>query len=101
MKARVIRTSSTTTGTRPGPRCRFCDSSLTHTFVDLGVSPLCQTHVAAESLNAMEAFYPLHVLVCDKCWLVQLLEYVSATELFSEYAYFSSYSDTWVEHARS
>jgi SAM-dependent methyltransferase len=80
--------------------CRFCGASLQHTFVDLGMSPPCQTHITTEQLNAMEAFYPLHAMVCDKCWLVQLQEYVAPQDIFSEYAYFSSYSDSWVEHAR-
>jgi SAM-dependent methyltransferase len=80
--------------------CRSCGAPLAHTFVDLGMSPLCESYVPAERLNAMEPFYPLHVYVCDRCWLVQLQEYVGREEIFSEYAYFSSYSDSWLEHAR-
>jgi 2-polyprenyl-3-methyl-5-hydroxy-6-metoxy-1,4-benzoquinol methylase len=64
------------------------------------MSPLCESYVPAERLNHMEPFYPLHVFVCDKCFLVQLDEYVSREEIFTEYAYFSSYSDSWVEHMR-
>jgi SAM-dependent methyltransferase len=64
------------------------------------MSPLCESYVSAADLNAMEPFYPLHALVCERCWLVQLQEYVAAGAIFSEYAYFSSYSDSWVEHAR-
>lgn len=79
--------------------CRFCGHSLTHTFVDLGMSPLCESFVTAAQLNHMEPFYPLHVLVCENCLLVQLGEYVSPSEIFSEYAYFSSYSESWVRHA--
>ena len=82
------------------PHCRFCHAPLLHTFVDLGMSPLCQTHIALDQLNHMEPFYPLHVWVCHECYLVQLEEYVSPAEIFSEYAYFSSYSTSWVEHAR-
>ena len=82
-------------------RCRFCGSGLRHTFVDLGMSPLCQTHIERQQLNQMEPFFPLHVWVCDHCWLVQLQEYVSPKDLFTEYAYFSSYSDTWLEHAKA
>ena len=82
------------------PGCRFCAAPLRHTFVDLGMSPLCESYVPAERLDAMEPFYPLHVRVCEQCLLVQLEEYVRAEEIFTEYAYFSSYSDTWVEHAR-
>lgn len=80
--------------------CRFCAAALEHTFVDLGTSPLCQKHVTPEKFDEAEAFYPLHVYVCDRCFLVQLPEYVSPKEIFSEYAYFSSYSETWLNHAR-
>lgn len=64
------------------------------------MSPLCQTHITPEQLHEMEPFYPLHAYVCDQCFLVQLQEFVSAQSIFSEYAYFSSYSTSWVEHAR-
>ncbi len=63
------------------------------------MSPLCESYVSAAKLNQVEAFYPLHVQVCDRCFLVQLQEYVSPEEIFGEYAYFSSYSDTWLRHA--
>lgn len=82
------------------PPCRFCGSPLRHTFVDLGLSPLCQTHIEPHQLNESETFYPLHVRVCESCYLVQLEEYVAPEAIFSDYAYFSSYSDSWVEHAR-
>ncbi len=81
-------------------KCRFCGHALTHNFVDLGMSPLCQTHITPEQLNHMEPFYPLRAYVCEKCWLVQLEEFVAPGDIFSEYAYFSSYSDSWVEHAK-
>jgi len=81
-------------------KCRLCGASLRRTFVDLGMSPLCESYVAPEQLNQMEPFYPLHVLVCEKCFLVQLGEYVTAGRIYSEYAYFSSYSDSWLRHAR-
>jgi SAM-dependent methyltransferase len=85
----------------PGSRtCRFCGAPLTKTFVDLGMSPLCQTHIEPHQLNQMEPFYPLHTWVCEKCFLVQLEEYVAPANIFTEYAYFSSYSDSWVAHAR-
>lgn len=84
----------------PSPRCRFCAAPLTHRFVDLGMSPLCQTHIEPHQLNHMERFYPLQAWVCGECFLVQLEEYVSPEAIFSDYAYFSSYSDSWVEHAR-
>ena len=80
--------------------CRLCGSSLTHTFVDLGMSPLCESYVAAEQLDEAEVFYPLHVRLCSSCLLVQLPAYVSGEHIFSDYAYFSSYSDSWVAHAK-
>jgi len=83
-----------------GARCRFCAYPLRHTFVDLGMSPLCESYIPAERLGTMEPFYPLHARVCEQCLLVQVEEFVAPEEIFSEYAYFSSYSDSWVEHAR-
>ncbi|MBA3544394.1 MAG: methyltransferase domain-containing protein [Chthoniobacterales bacterium] len=84
-----------------GNRCRFCGEPLRETFVDLGLSPLCESYVAPSQLNAPESFYPLHSFVCEKCFLVQLPEHVAASEIFEEYAYFSSYSDSWLAHAES
>ncbi|MCI0723974.1 MAG: class I SAM-dependent methyltransferase [Acidobacteria bacterium] len=81
--------------------CRFCGSILQHTFVDLGISPLANSYLKPSQLNRMEPFYPLHVYVCDCCFLVQLEEVVSPKDIFSDYSYFSSYSDTWLEHART
>lgn len=86
---------------KSGSSCRFCGVTLQHTLVDLGMSPLCESYVSAEQLNRMEPFYPLHVYVCDNCFLVQLLEYVCPEKIFSDYAYFSSYSDTWLQHAKN
>jgi SAM-dependent methyltransferase len=80
--------------------CRFCHAPLSRTFVDLGMSPLCESYVPPERLDAMEPFYPLHVRICERCRLVQLPEYVAPDAIFTEYAYFSAYSDSWVEHAR-
>jgi SAM-dependent methyltransferase len=80
--------------------CRFCGAPLRHTVVDLGMSPLCESYVPADRVNAMEPFYPLHVYVCDRCFLVQLEEFVSREAIFEEYAYFSSYSDSWLDHCR-
>jgi SAM-dependent methyltransferase len=79
--------------------CRFCCAPLRETFVDLGMSPLCESYVSAEHLGSMEPFYPLHVRICSQCLLVQLEEFVTPEQIFSEYAYFSSYSDSWVAHA--
>ena len=81
--------------------CRFCRENLAHTFVDLGMSPLCESFLTSDQLNDMEPFYPLHVYVCHSCFLVQLQEYVRPEHIFSEYAYFSSYSDSWLQHAGS
>ncbi len=81
-------------------RCRFCATPLEQTFVDLGMTPLCETYPRVEDLNRMEPYYPLHVYVCGKCFLVQLDEYESPEHIFTEYAYFSSYSDSWLDHAR-
>jgi len=80
--------------------CRFCGHALEHSFVDLGMSPLCQTHIAPEQLTEMEPFFPLHAYICSNCFLVQLQEFVAPDDIFSEYAYFSSYSDSWVAHAK-
>jgi hypothetical protein len=80
--------------------CRICGAELTHTFVDLGMSPLCESYVSGEMLDQPEIFYPLHVRICDSCLLVQLPEYVSGEDIFSDYAYFSSYSQSWVGHAK-
>ncbi len=93
--------SSSTSFAKPIQGCRFCNEPLRETCVDLGVSPLCESWLSAADLNKMEPFYPLHVYVCHKCFLVQVNEYVSGTEIFGgEYAYFSSYSDSWLAHAR-
>ena len=84
----------------PPPRCRFCETPLRQTLVDLGMSPLCESYVGADQMNQMEPFYPLRVYVCAKCYLAQLEEYVSAEAIFSEYAYFSSYADSWLKHSK-
>jgi SAM-dependent methyltransferase len=82
-------------------KCRFCKNHLEHSVVDLGMSPLCQKHVKPESLNDMEKFYPLHAFICEHCWLMQLEEFATPDEIFADdYAYFSSYSESWLEHAR-
>jgi len=81
-------------------QCRLCGTRLTRTFVDLGMSPLCESYVPENRLDVAEIFYPLHVRICEACLLVQLPAYVSGEEIFSDYAYFSSYSDSWVAHAR-
>jgi hypothetical protein len=80
--------------------CRFCGCKLDRTFVDLGVSPLVQSFLTVEQLNQMEPFYPLQVFVCSNCFLVQLQEFVAPEDIFSDYLYFASYSDTWLAHAK-
>ncbi len=79
--------------------CRFCSTPLASTFVDLGTSPLANSYVKAEDLASPETFYPLHTYVCDACRLVQLPMAASPEEIFSDYAYFSSYSESWLRHA--
>ena len=86
------------TTTKP---CRFCSASLRQTFVDLGMSPLCETYPSAADLNRGEVYYPLHTYVCDHCFLVQLEEYESHENIFSDYPYFSSYSDSWLKHCEN
>ncbi|MGH3712999.1 MAG: methyltransferase domain-containing protein [Micromonosporaceae bacterium] len=86
------------------PECRLCSRPFNgapdETFVDLGMSPLCESYVPVDKLDGPETFYPLHVRICPDCLLVQLPAYVSGEDIFSEYAYFSSYSDSWVQHAK-
>lgn len=80
--------------------CRLCGARLATTFIDLGMSPLCESFLRGDQIDQMEAYFPLRVLVCNECFLVQLQEYVSPVNIFTEYAYFSSYSTSWVQHAR-
>ena len=79
-------------------KCRFCGARLDRTFIDLGMSPLCETYPSVQDLNRGEVFYPLHVYICESCWLVQLEEYESPENIFGDYAYFASYSDSWLKH---
>ncbi|MFH5833510.1 methyltransferase domain-containing protein [Halalkalibaculum sp. DA384] len=92
-KNRVERKAHTT-------HCRFCNEPLTDVFVDLGMSPLSNSYLKASELDQAERFFPLMAMVCSSCYLVQLKVYESPEEIFSDYAYFSSYSDSWLEHAR-
>ncbi|MBD2315387.1 MAG: hypothetical protein RLZZ29_1657 [Cyanobacteriota bacterium] len=84
----------------PQGKCRFCKASLQHTFVDLGMSPLSNSYLKLDQLNKAEKFYPLHTYVCEQCLLVQLEEFESPDHIFSDYAYFSSYSDSWLNHSK-
>jgi hypothetical protein len=81
--------------------CRICGTELSHVFADLGATPLCESFLEESQLNGMEPFYPLLTFVCENCFLVQLQEFVAPEEIFSDYAYFSSYSDSWLRHAES
>lgn len=80
------------------PACRFCGAALTKTFIDLGMSPPCETYPSIAELHRGERYYPLHVYVCEKCFLVQLEQYESPEDIFGDYPYFSSYSDSWLKH---
>jgi hypothetical protein len=81
--------------------CRFCETPLRHSLADLGVTPLSNSFVSREDVSKMEPFFPLHAFVCEECFLVQLDEFVPPEAIFSDYAYFSSYSETWLKHAET
>ncbi len=98
MKAAPATSATPGAGCAP-PACRFCSAGLRHTFCDLGMSPLSNRYLDASQLNAMEPFYPLRAHVCGACLLVQLEQFEAPERIFSEYAYFSSYSDSWLAHA--
>lgn len=82
-------------------KCRFCSAELRHTFVDLGATPLANSYIEPKNLDEAEPFFSLHVRVCDKCFLVQLPALETPEKIFSQYLYFSSYSQTWLEHAKT
>ena len=86
--------------TRRG-HCRSCDAPLSLSFADLGMSPPSNSFLKPEQLGRMEKFYPLHAWVCGSCFLVQLEEFETPEQIFGDYAYFSSYSDSWLAHARA
>ncbi len=86
--------------THDATKCRFCETPLKYVFADLGMSPLANSYLKKEQLNQMEPYYPLSVYVCEECFLVQLPEFESPEGIFSDYAYFSSFSDSWLKHAR-
>ncbi|NKB20125.1 MAG: methyltransferase domain-containing protein [Alphaproteobacteria bacterium] len=81
--------------------CRFCGTPLEQSFIDLGVQPPSNSYLRASELNCSEHFHPLHAYVCTKCFLVQLEQFESPEEIFSDYAYFSSYSESWLKHAKN
>ena len=80
--------------------CRFCGAAVEAVFADLGMSPLANSYLPPEAANSMEPFYPLRALVCGECFLVQLEEFQTPERIFSDYAYFSSYSSSWLDHSR-
>ena len=80
--------------------CRFCAAPLELTFCDLGMSPLSNAFVKPEDVHRGESFYPLHAYVCERCFLVQLDQFETPEHIFGDYVYFSSYSDTWLDHCR-
>ena len=82
-------------------KCRFCETPLSYSFANLGMSPLSNAFLKQENLHQVERFYPLHAFVCENCFLVQLLEFQSPEQIFGDYAYFSSYSQSWLDHARA
>jgi SAM-dependent methyltransferase len=81
--------------------CRFCNTRLEHTFIDLGLSPVSNAFLSADDLSEIEPFYPLRAFVCANCFLVQLEEFEAPEQIFSDYVYFSSYSHSWLAHAKS
>jgi C-methyltransferase C-terminal domain/Putative zinc binding domain/Methyltransferase domain len=82
-------------------KCRHCQTDLVHSFVDLGSSPPSNSYLGNDALQGPETWYPLHVLICDSCWLVQTADFAKRDEFFSaDYAYFSSFSDSWLKHAK-
>ena len=82
------------------PSCRFCEKNLAHTFCNLGMSPPSNAYLSEQNLRCGETFFPLHALVCDACKLVQLEQFQAPSEIFSDYAYFSSYSQSWLQHSK-
>lgn len=94
----ALTVSARTTSQLATSSCRFCGAALHRTFVDLGMSPLCETYPSDTDLKRGEMYYPLHVFVCDQCWLVQLEEFENPQSIFCDYPYFASYSDSWLQH---
>src|SRR3954471_12659965 len=90
-----------TLASRVGKPCRFCGKPLEHSFVDLGMSPLANAYLRADELDDRpEPFFPLSAYVCTECCLVQLEDWETPEAIFRDFAYFSSYSESWLDHAR-
>lgn len=98
MATETLTKTEDTMARRTSMNCRFCGAALERTFVDLGMSPLCETYPSVAELARGEMYYPLHVYICEQCWLVQLEEFETAESIFSDYAYFASFSDSWLKH---
>jgi hypothetical protein len=98
LKKKLIINMNSTIQTR---KCRFCSASLSHSFCDLGMSPVSNAFLNKEGLNRVENFYPLHAYVCQNCFLVQLEQFESPQNIFKDYAYFSSYSQSWLQHCET
>ncbi|HEC26065.1 MAG TPA: methyltransferase domain-containing protein, partial [Gammaproteobacteria bacterium] len=81
-------------------KCRFCNSALQHSFADLGMSPLANSYLSGKEVMQMERFYPLHAYVCEECYLVQLPMFETSENIFGDYAYFSSYAESMLKHAK-
>src|SRR5450432_926 len=82
--------------------CRFCQNELTHEFVDLGFSPPSNSFPKPEQLNEPETYFPLKIMVCEKCYLVQIDEFAKHDDIFNaDYIYFSSFSKSWLAHAKA
>ena len=81
-------------------RCRLCDSNRLLSILDLGATPPCEKFLTADELDSPEPTFPLHLRLCEDCLLLQIPALITPEDTFTEYAYFSSYSDSWVQHAK-
>ncbi len=100
MMSTVTSSPDSDLGERPQHRCRFCQATLEVSVLDLGSSPLANSYLEPRDLDEPESFYPLCVYLCENCWLAQLPAVTTAEAIFSDYAYFSSFSDSWLAHAK-
>ncbi|MFL5575759.1 MAG: methyltransferase domain-containing protein [Gemmatimonadaceae bacterium] len=98
--AAAVRSTFASSAGQPAVACRFCATPIGRPFLDLGMSPLANSYLRASDLGRVEPFYPLQLFVCPECHLVQLDEFESPERIFTDYAYFSSYSESWLRHAR-
>jgi len=104
LKQEAARPYSTMAPSAPAAKtscCRFCNAALEKVFIDLGLSPLANSYLKHEDLKSEEQFFPLRAYVCGECFLVQLEEWETPENIFGDYAYFSSYSESWLQHAKA